>query len=666
MGTYTQPSQILDTSFGDFQKAADAAFDKEQAKIAARQKNLQAMAAKVLKERNKKLALSEKRKGEAATNVADTKNAIKGYAPLTTNMGLKIYHEDGKTDVTQITAENWDKRGKLIENYNLYSTPSNQGSVGSTGGVITQGNRNLLPGFKEDATGETYTYIGDDLSTPNVKEEGYKIVFSKDDIDWLEHAMVKENHEAKFNRRIKGGTPEIVNDRETDMHITDWYASYKDRFKNKGNLALGVDGSMEAEIEFQGMIMANYDKSSQTYQNARLTLETTKNEVPEFIGMLGNLKDVQNSVLRTDGTLKSTDQVDGIKYDLGSESEEEIKNFELRTNFVLDWGKENTGHRFSMRLSPNGPTMVYYNPHVSDQEFIVTKKDIQNWTENQGNMGIYQLNKDAFDVINNSFDKLQGTNKPTLQKSSNSYLVMRDGKQVQITQQEASLDFTKTNERTLSNIQNFVYDKERLVGSRFGSQGIYSAGDTQNMWQLTGGPKYNNGELGLSWIDISKCADDKCKEKARRQQDYIVTYYQDKYNKENYSTLSNTNFKELKKEGVAKESDLWVNGEAKVTLDDTTLNSFGFKRDGAGTSEYSIEEIAGKYDKLKITDGSGVNGIAELLNSISAVEVAGTTQSALVYQTAKQVNDTWAGVEGWEDVPSEDAQGADSSYKNSK
>ena len=60
MGTYSQPSQILDTSLQSFREANQAAYDKEQAKRIAAIKSRRKMAEKVLKERQKKLNAQEK------------------------------------------------------------------------------------------------------------------------------------------------------------------------------------------------------------------------------------------------------------------------------------------------------------------------------------------------------------------------------------------------------------------------------------------------------------------------------------------------------------------------------------------------------------------------------------------------------------------------------
>jgi len=118
--------------------------------------------------------------------------------------------------------------------------------------------------------------------------------------------------------------------------------------------------------------MGKYDKNSPQYQQNRLILESTQKEMPEFIGMLNNLTDLQKKITKSDGTLKETNQVNSIRYDLGGTPEEQDM-FELQTNFALDWGQPNTAHRFHTLLSPTGPKIVYYNPHISDKEFIVTK-----------------------------------------------------------------------------------------------------------------------------------------------------------------------------------------------------------------------------------------------------------------------------------------------------
>ena len=540
MGTYTQPSQILDTSFGDFSKAATASYDKEQAKIAARQKNMQAMAAKVLKERQRKLLAAQnaqlKKEGVIAEEVANTEAAVQGYTDNRQHMGLKITRNDGGTQVTQLNADNWNSYSKLIENYSLYSTPIN-----TTSG---KGERQLGSGFEDDGSGN-FTYTGDDLSTPGVTELGYQVKFSKDELDWLEHAMVTENRQAKLNKKLKGGTPDIENDQETDMHITDWYNSYKGKFQNEGDLSLGIDGSMNAQIELAGSMMGKYDKNSPEYQKNRLILESTQKEMPEFIGMLNNLVDLQKKITKTNGSLKETNQVNSIRYDLGG-TEEEQNRFELQTNFALDWGQPNTAHRFHTLLSPTGPKIVYYNPHISEKEFVVTKEDVAKWAENNGNMGVYTLDQESLDVVEGTLEKSMRTAKTTYVKKNNKYQVtQKNGNVVEVSESQAAVDFSTQNEFTNEDVKSFFYDKDRIVGNGFGMQALASE-DGQNLWQLIGGPKAGGGKYGLDWIDIGKCTNSDCKERARAQQDYIVDYYKNKYRKDNYSTLDNKTIKTLK------------------------------------------------------------------------------------------------------------------------
>tara|TARA_R100000654_G_scaffold43152_1_gene69362 strand:- start:11772 stop:13970 length:2199 start_codon:yes stop_codon:yes gene_type:complete len=633
MGTYTQPSQILDTSFGDFQKAATASYDKEQAKIAARQKNMQAMAAKVLKERQKKLLAAQnaqlKKEGVIAEEIANTQAAVQGYTDNRQHMGLKITRNDGGTQVTQLNADNWNSYSKLIENYSLYSTPIN-----TTSG---KGERQLGSGFEDDGSGN-FTYTGDDLSTPGVTELGYQVKFSKDELDWLEHAMVTENRQVNLNNKLLGGTPKIENDQETDMHITDWYNSYKGKFQNEGDLSLGIDGSMNAQIELAGAMMGKYDKNSPQYQQNRLILESTQKEMPEFIGMLNNLSDLQKKITKTDGSLKETNQVNSIRYDLGGTPEEQDM-FELQTNFALDWGQPNTAHRFHTLLSPTGPKIVYYNPHISDKEFIVTKEDVANWAENNGNMGVYTLDQEALDVVEENLEKSIRTTKPVYTRSNNKYQITRqDGTVTEVSESEAALDFSTQNDLTYEDIQSFFYDKDRIVGNGFGN-GSVDAGDFdgQNTWQLIGGPKAGGGQYGLNWIDISKCTSAECKEKARAQQDYMVEHYMNKYRKDNYSTLDTKTIKTLKKDGSKQKADSFISGESKITFNDTSLSGYGFKRDSDGESEYTIEEIASKYDQLRVTNNNGVNGIAELLNNIGNYATSGKGKSALQYMSGAQL-----------------------------
>ena len=123
MGTYSQPSQILDTSFQSFREANQAAYDKEQAKRMAAIKSRQKMAEKVLKERQKKLNQQEKLKADIQEQLQETNSAISGYQSARSNMGVRIMHQDGQTEVTQLTAENFDQKSKLIESYSVYSQP---------------------------------------------------------------------------------------------------------------------------------------------------------------------------------------------------------------------------------------------------------------------------------------------------------------------------------------------------------------------------------------------------------------------------------------------------------------------------------------------------------------------------------------------------------------
>jgi len=634
MGTYSQPSQILDTSFQSFREANQAAYDKEQAKRMAGIKARQKMAEKVLKERQKKLNEQEKLQGTIAEAVYDANAAVSGYQDLRSNMGVRIMHRDGQTEVTQLTAENWDKKSKLIENYSVYSQPS----IGAAGG------RELVPGFTVDVNGN-YAYVGDDLTTDEV-ETDYNIQFSKDEIDWLENSLIRERTQAKLTKQYDPndqgsaayGTSELEEDQDSDLNLVDWYNNYKHKFNNTPLLGLGIDGSMQLQIEAAGYQMGIYKKSSQKYQEARGLLIKTKDEVPEFIGMLNNLETVQNEITDSNGLLKLTNSDKSLRYDIGNTPEAQ-EQFELQTNFVLDWGQENTAHRFSMELSPNGPVMVYYNPHISDKEFRVTKSDVENWTKKKGNMGLYQLSQENLDIVEKNIDDLMPTQKPTLTKTSNKYTrVNSKNETVEVSTTEAAYDFTMVNDMNELELQRFIYDRNRMVDGGFG-EGRYDGGsfNGQNSWQLIGGPNYKDGALGLDWVDISQCGNQACKERARAQQDFVVDYYMNRYRKNNFSTMTSKDFKNLGDEGAKDIANTYINGESTVTFNDKNLGQFGFKRkvNVQGDSDYTLAEIASKFDNLKVTNNKGVNGVAQLLTDMSQ---AHNPMSAARYLSAEQVH----------------------------
>ena len=172
----------------------------------------------------------------------------------------------------------------------------------------------------------------------------YNIKFSKDEIDWLENSLIREktkaNLEKQYNPDDKGtsayGTSDLEQDRDTDLKIVDWYNNYKSKFNNPAALGIGVDGSMQLQIEAAGQEMGMYKKSSSKYQQAKLLLTKTKEDVPEFIGVLNNLETVQGEILDSNGLLKLTNTDKSLRYDIGNTKEAE-EQFELQTNIDRDW-----------------------------------------------------------------------------------------------------------------------------------------------------------------------------------------------------------------------------------------------------------------------------------------------------------------------------------------
>ena len=213
MGTYRQPTGAIDTSFSAFHDANVAAYDKEQAKRAALVKARRDMAAKVLKQREQKLKEEEKHLGPVNAQVKETGAAVKGYQDLRSNMGVKIFDENGEMNVTQITAENFDNKSKLIENYSIYSNLD-----------ATTSERTLKDGFIDDGQGN-WEYVGDDLSTPNVIESDFELAFSQDEIDWLEDSYVRMNTQARLDKDMN-----IINDQHEDLNLVDWWKDYKNNY----------------------------------------------------------------------------------------------------------------------------------------------------------------------------------------------------------------------------------------------------------------------------------------------------------------------------------------------------------------------------------------------------------------------------------------------------
>ena len=202
----------------------------------------------------------------------------------------------------------------------------------------------------------------------------------------------------------------------------------------------------------------------------------------------------------------------------------------------------------------------------------------------------------------------------------------------------AAYDFTMVNDMNELEIQRFIYDRNRMVDGGFG-EGRYDGGsfNGQNSWQLIGGPNYKDGALGLDWVDISSCGNEACKQRARAQQDFVVDYYMNRYRKNNFSTMTSKDFKNLGDEGAKDIANTYVQGSSTVTFNDKNLGEFGFKRkvNVQGDSDYTLAEIASKFDNLKVTNNKGVNGVAQLLTDMSQ---AHNPQSAARYLSAEQVH----------------------------
>jgi len=391
-------------------------------------------------------------------------------------------------------------------------------------------------------------------------------------------------------------------------------------------------------------------KSSDTYQNNRLLLKSTVEQVPTFIGELGNLSELQENLLDKNGVLKSTNVDKSLRYDLGN-TEDDKNLFELQTNFILDWDQPNTGHRFRMELSPSGPTMVYKNPHISDKEFRVTKTDLENWIKKKGNMGVYTLSQKSFDVVENNLNSLIKAKvpKPTITRTSNSYQRTNPkGETIDITSKEASYDFERVNTATENEIKSFVYDKDRMIAGAYGTAGIVAGEfNGQNTWQLIGGPKAQGGKLGLNFLNYDNCgSDEACKAKSRLQQDFIVDYFVNKNMQENWKEISSVNRKNLGDEGSKDISNGYINGTNTVRFNDSSLTNFGFKRvqEVDDKSDYTLAEIVSKYDMLKETKGK-VNGFAQLLNAMSQES---NPSNPVVYRSAQQIHAAYKGVEGFD------------------
>ena len=444
MGTYRQPSQLIDKRFAVFGAGMEK-IDTLQQKQADYQAKLDYNEAQ---HRAKQFAADQKKliaqQKEDQKNAQDTQeiinksggtlNAVKSNQFL----GVDIYkNDDGTDEVVQYNKEDIDA---LIKS----------------------------------------TRPGDDLGTT---------VVETDFINYPESKWTDKDKEL-FGSYVKEAG---VDSKLEYVQLLEWYQDQVDS-GNNAPFGVGVLGSINSQLTTKAEQLAVLDPTSIAYTNVKSSIENSTKQSVEMIGLMNASKTNTKDIVNSNGELTPLDQIGSVLWS-------DDPNYILRLNAQMAWNANQNGGAFNVELSRSGLKMYYKNLLLKGAKNLeIDLFSIKNQIEKQGEGVVGVTTEKPLELLKGNIKNLAKDDfKAVIKKTQSITDNEATGKQINYSQ--IVEDWDRANQKLENVIKTIVYDPSRVVkmgenGEVYG-QGSFGGTSAQNNWQLLGGA--TKSDFGKAW-----------------------------------------------------------------------------------------------------------------------------------------------------------------------
>lgn len=579
MGTYRQPSQILDDRVSHFRKG----FKETTAAHDARTKLEDQQQVKLKKEQAAAALKKRKQYGDLYRQKDEMKSEIgafyDGQGAGTVGYDL-VYTEDGNSELVKIS----DAQIELLKK----KYASKKGDYDN------------------------------DPNTPDNYRTSYE----------LSEKEKESINDQKYSARRLVYDKDKNTYQTVDTELGEFYQGELEA-GNTNPFGIGIKGSIENQIRGNYQVMSMYvdDPDNPNYITAQQNIETGIEQYNNFVGVMqqnstnlsGEAEGVPgNGILDSDGNLSSLDREGAVLM-------QQSPQFMLNLNASIDYMTGHNKHRFNAVLRDGQMTVGYRNPNISDVNLEIPYNGLIGNVKKKGFGLVKTTSQKPVNLMYDYFKAgVKDFYKAQINKEKNTYY--KDGKKISETQVFEIWD--EANDK----MREFVEDYFR--GSDQGGEGKFTKDpNAQNNWQMLGGAN-KTGHIFWGESNLSE-------EQVKEQQDYmiekVINHMQTEYGADMGSNEGNvastwTQVSQLAPKNQKKVSDTdqqlakWRGESIEIG---TNFKDQGFKR---ASGKYTFPELKQNYEKLIKNPPKMV----EFLNELNSTYHPSDNEKS--YMTGKQAN----------------------------
>jgi len=448
MGTYRQPSQILDERFSSFRKG----FQETTAAHDARTKLKDQKELKLKKEQAAAALKKRKQYGDLYRQREEMKSEIgafyDGQGAGVVGYDL-VYTEDGKSELVKVS----DAQIELLKK----KYASKKGDYDN------------------------------DPSTPDNYRTSYEL-------SEKEKELINDQ---KYSARRLVYDKDKNTYQTVDTELGEFYQGELEA-GNANPFGIGIKGSIENQIRRNYQVMGMYaeDPDNPIYITAQQNIETGIEQYNNFVAVMQQNSTNLKGILDSDGNLNSLDREGAVLM-------QQTPQFMLNLNASIDYMTGHNKQRFNAVLRDGQMTVGYRNPSISDVNLEIPYNGLIGNVKKKGFGLVKTTSQKPVDLM---YDYLKAGVKTFYQaqisKEKNTYY--KDGKKISETQVFKIWD--EANDK----MREFVEDYFR--GSDKGGEGKFTKGpNAQNNWQMLGGANKTGhifwGESNLSEEQVKEQQD---------------------------------------------------------------------------------------------------------------------------------------------------------------
>ncbi len=554
MGTYRQPSQIIDQRLNHFRKNFKEGLERQ-----AKKDKLELSQLEKLKKAEAKQA-ANKKKNIAQTNksILESNAEINAFGDSQGYLGYDLVrNQNGQTKLVQIN----DAQVALLDK--MYS-------------------------------GATKVDDDNDPLTPDVWQLSYNPTAKEKELI---------NDDVYSVRRLQWDdkTDQFVSQ---DIALSKFYEDEKEAGHKP--FGLGVKGSIEKSIRVNYDMMNKYadDPDNPYYQEAEQNIKTGIEQYNKFNSVMHQNSDNIKTILDSDGNVQSLGTV-------GSVLMQKDENFIMNMNASIDWMTGQNKHRFKTELHDGQMVVKYFNPSISQAVLEIPYNDLINNVKKKG-FGLVNTTQEK--PVELMYDYIQAGikdfYKPIRQTDQNTYYIGNK----KITEKQAIEIWDEANEKMENFVKSYFYGSDRDIGNGQMGSGTFTKGQhAQNNWQLLNGAEATGN---IYWGDGDLDEQQQYQQQDYMVQS-VINKLKTEHGADmgafggNVTTTYNTIQEVKKQKAKAKKEEKDSDWARKEVIEISGFEDLGFKRD---SGKYSFPELKQNFERLK----NNPQRTVEFLNYLSS------------------------------------------------